>query len=177
MQICDCRDGNQKEDISLEGLEWLSSRTGSRNPSDRDSLKRVIVIHSPLQPIISKITKNKETRDKEDLKNKKDTSDPLLTKEIKDSDGLHQEMLQPQGSHSVTDLATDEKLQLLLDCIRATSNDCARAKHQGIHGHVFTLGYEKAILHICFRIFKVKAQFACVFQIHKYRNRLDRYGQ
>lgn len=138
MQVHDYGDESQWEDIAVEGLDWLPNRI-CRNPSDNDSVKRVIVIHSPLPSFISQISKNEQNPD-EDLDGS--TSDPLLTKEMDDSIERMQQMLQPQGFCGDRRFTTDQEflygMQLLLGTTR-DSDYCASPRHQSIYSRVFNV--------------------------------------
>ena len=132
-QVYDYGDESQWEDIALEGLDWLPKRI-YRDPSNvNDSIKRVIVIHSPLPLANSHAIKNERANDQ-------DTKYPLLG----NSDEGVEKWAQgsPCGDNRVT---TDPEflygMQLLLGCIRESVDDSA-GHQSSIYSRVFNVRYE-----------------------------------
>ena len=110
-------------------MNWLPKRI-YRDPSNiNDSIKRVIVIHSPLPLTNSHAIKNEQ--------DEANTSDPLLDNSV----GV-EKWLQGSGSdHRVT---TDPEflygMQLLLGCIQESVEN--NPGHQSIYSRVFNVRYD-----------------------------------
>ena len=113
-QVYDYGDESQWEDIALEGLDWLPKRI-YRDPSNMNgSIKRVIVIHSPLPLANSQ---------QHAIKGEQDTNDPLLDNSV---EGVEKD---PEFLYG---------MQLLLGYIRDSVDD--NTGHQSsIYNRVFNV--------------------------------------
>ncbi len=149
IKVYDYGDESQWEEIALEGLDWLPNRI-CKNSMTNDFVKRVIVIHSPLQPI-NQITKNEQEQDEDNDEDKENTS-PLLINEMCDSVESVQKILKLQPRESLSNnadqpLSIDQEffygMQLLLGCMRESGDDCTNAGYQrSLYSRVFNVRYE-----------------------------------
>ena len=138
-QIYDYGDESQWEHIALEGLNWLPNRI-YRDPSNsKDSIKRVIVIHSPLSQSTSLIVNNEQGEANECKEN---TTNPLLMNEMDNSIKSVQDMSKSCSDRSTTDLEFLYGMQLLLGCMRESSDDWGNTRRPSIYSRVFNVRYE-----------------------------------
>ena len=111
-QVYDYGDESQWEDIALEGLDWLPNRIYRDSSITNRSIKRVIVIHSPL-------TNSQQHA----IKSEQDTNDPLLDNSV---EGVEKD---PEFLYG---------MQLLLGYIRDSVDD--NTGHQSsIYNRVFNV--------------------------------------